>query len=106
LKRIFGQEKTVWIGAATDDVDIKGIRWRNLQITHSTHFEHHRERDYIIDTLKKGLLVKSTYTVEAGKQFDIEGQNFDTHFIVDGNVRVVQLKSPTLAKIEKALEID
>jgi hypothetical protein len=106
LKRFFGQEKTVWIGAATDDVDIKGIRWRNLQITHSTHFEHHRERDYIIDTLKKESLVKSTYTVEAGKQFDVEGRDFDTHFIVDGNVRVVQLKSPTLAKIEKALEID
>jgi hypothetical protein len=106
LKRFLGQEKTVWIGAAVDDIDIKGIRWRNLQLNHSTHAEHYRERDYIIDTLKKEALVKTVHTVKAGEPFTMRSQNFGSEFIVDGTLRVVELKSPTLAKVEKTLQLN
>jgi hypothetical protein len=100
LKRFLGQEKTVWIGAAIDDIDIKGVRWRNLQITHSVHSEHHRERDYIIDTLEKESLVKKVYTVKSGEPFTLRD------FIVDGTLRVVELKSPVVARVEQTLKLD
>lgn len=106
LKQFFGYEKTVWVGTAIDDVDIKGIRWRNLQLTHSVHSEHYRERDYIISTLKQQSLVKKVYAVKSGEPFTMRGESFGTDFVVDGTLQVIELKAPLAATVEKTFKLE
>lgn len=92
VKRFFSKKRTVWIGAAIDDVRATGIRWRNLQITHANHPAHNLERDYIIETLDKAGLIKNITDIKDGEPFKMRSQNIGTSFVVDGYIRVVVLK--------------
>jgi len=91
FRKFLGKEKTVWIGAAIDDVSPYGIRWYNLQVTHRNHPLHHRERDYIISTLRDAGLVKSTSKIKAGEPFEMRSQNVGINYVCDGTLRVVEL---------------
>jgi hypothetical protein len=89
FRRFMGREKTVWIGAAIDDANIFGVRWYNLQITHSIKEKHYHERDYLIDTLEKISAVKRISEVKAGDPFQIRGQQLGNSLVSDGRLSVV-----------------
>lgn len=91
FRQFIGREKTVWIGAATDDNSIYGIRWFNLQPTHRSHPEPRRERDYIVNTLKKSGRVRRISDVKAGEPFTMQAQSIGNNFICDGKLKVVEL---------------
>lgn len=91
--RFMGRNKTVWIGAAIDDVNPLGIRWYNLQITHNTHPLHHRERDFVIQTLEETKSVKSKSQVKAGEPFQIRSQQLGNRFVCDGRLSIIELKN-------------
>jgi hypothetical protein len=91
FRRFIGREKTIWIGAAMDDIHIYGIRWYNLQITHRTHPKHTRERDLIIDSLTKTGHVKTVSEVQAGAPFEMRSQQIGNTFISDGKLKIVEL---------------
>lgn len=92
FRQFIGREKTVWIGAAVDDVNAYGIRWYNLQITHRTHAKHYRERDLIISDLHSTGHVKDVSEVQAGAPFAIRSQQFGVSFISDGTLKIVELR--------------
>lgn len=93
FRRFIKREKTVWIGAAIDDVNVFGIRWYNLQITHNTHPLHHHERDFLIDSLKKAKAIKSTSEIKAGDPFQIRSQQLGSRFVCDGRLTIIELKT-------------
>lgn len=92
IKHLFGRRRTIWIGAAIDDVHPVGVRWRNLQFTHGNHPEHTLERDFIIQSLKDAGAVKSIADIKDGEPFKMRSQNIGTSFVVDGYIKVVTLK--------------
>jgi hypothetical protein len=92
LRKFIGREKSVWIGAATDDTNPAGIRWYNLQLTHRNHPQHYEERDFIIKSLENAGLVKTTSEVKAGEPFQMRSQNLGINFVSDGRLTVVELK--------------
>lgn len=92
IKHLFGRRRTIWIGAAIDDVHPVGIRWRNLQFTHGNHPEHTLERDFIINSLKEVGTVKVITDLKDGEPFKMRSQNIGTSFVVDGYIKVVTLK--------------
>lgn len=92
LRRFLGKEKTVWIGAAIDDVSPYGIRWYNLQVTHRTHPLHHRERDYIIKTLQDSKLAETISEIKAGEPFAMRSQNIGVNFVCDGKLKIIELR--------------
>jgi hypothetical protein len=91
FRRFIGKEKTVWIGAAVDDVSLYGFRWYNLQITHRTHPKHHMERDLIIKSLEGANQVKGISEVKAGEPFELRSQQIGISFISDGKLKIVEL---------------
>jgi hypothetical protein len=92
FRKFIGREKTVWIGAAMDDINPYGVRWYNLQITHRTHPKHHRERDLIIKSLQKTGHVAEISEVQAGSPFEMRSQQIGNSFISDGRLKIVELK--------------
>ena len=98
FRRFLGKKRTIWIGAAIEDTQPVGFRWRNLQLTHHNSHEHTRERDFIIQTLRDTGVVTRTRTITDGEPFHMRSQNVGTSFIVDGNIRVVELKHPLFDK--------
>lgn len=100
VRRFFGRKRTVWIGAAIDDVSPFAIRWRNFQFTHGNDPEHTKERDHIIQTLQNAGLVRKVTTIKDGEPFKMRSQNLGRSFIVDGNIKVVELKGPIATAIQ------
>ncbi len=94
FRRFIGLEKTIWVGAAIDDIGSHGFRWANLQLTHKVHDQHHLERDYIIETLQKTDAIEAIDEVKAGRPFRMRGQNFGVSFVSDGRIKVVELTKP------------
>lgn len=93
FRHLFKRSKTVWIGAAVEDIWPIGISWHNLQITHHNGSNHETERDLIIDSLRAKGLVKSVHDIKDGEPFTMRSQNIGTTFIVDGYIKVVELKA-------------
>lgn len=104
LRKFFGRKRQVWIGAAVEDTRPTGVRWRNLQITHHNSHDHTKERDYIVATIQKTGQVKSIHTIKDGEPFKMRSQNIGTTFIVDGNIKVVELKSALFSAAKKDLK--
>lgn len=92
IRHLFGRRRTIWIGAAVDDVNPVGIRWRNLQLTHGNEADHTLERDLIVKSLKNAGAVKTITTIKDGEPFTMRSQNIGTSFVVDGYITVVTLK--------------
>jgi hypothetical protein len=91
FRRFRGKNKTIWIGTAIDDVGTYGIRWYNLQITHSTHPLHHQERDFLIKTLEEKGSVAKASEIKAGEPFEIHSQQIGMSFISDGKLKIIEL---------------
>lgn len=92
LQHILQIEKTIWIGAATEDHRAIDIQWRTGRITHGVSHEDDKERDFIIATLKKAGRVKNVSMSHAGESIKFRGQQFRTHYITDGAIKIVRLK--------------
>lgn len=93
LARFIGREKEVWIGAATHDIGPFAIRWRSGQITHQIDKETNKERDFLIQTLKDSKDIKSITEVDSGEQLRFRGQTVGVNVVVDGCVKVAELKT-------------
>jgi hypothetical protein len=91
IKLLFGRKRTIWVGAAVDDVRPIGLRWRNLQLTHAVSGEHTKERDFIIDTLAKQNAIRSIEDIKDGEPFKMRSQNVGTSFVVDGYIKVITI---------------
>jgi hypothetical protein len=98
LRQFFGRKRQIWIGAAIEDSQPIGFRWRNLQVTHHNSDDHTRERDYIINTLQESGLVKNIHTIKDGEPFRMRSQNVGTSFVADGNIKVVELRALILKR--------
>lgn len=92
FRQFISRRKTIWIGAAIDDIHIYGIRRYSLQVTHRTHPKHTLERDLIIDTLQKAGHVKYVSEVKAGEPFAMRSQQIGNSYVSDGRLKVVELK--------------
>lgn len=82
---------TVWIGAAIEDTHPIGIR-RTGTLTHRINQDANAERDFIIATLNDIGAVKGISTTSRGKATKFRGQQFRNSFIVDGSLKVIELK--------------
>jgi hypothetical protein len=86
------KRKQIWIGAATHDITPFAFRAQNLQVTHGIDPDTNRERDFIIETLEKRHFIKRVETITTGEPLQFRGQTFGTRIVVDGKLKVVELK--------------
>lgn len=98
LKQIVGIEKTIWIGAATEETRAVDIQWRTGRFTHGGSHESDKERDFIISTLKKSGHIANVSMSESGDEIKFRGQQFRTHYITDGRIKIVTLKPQLLPR--------
>lgn len=92
LKKFTHVERSIWIGAATEDVRPVDVRWRSGQLTHGVSHDDTKERDFLIETLKEAGLTKRIHSTASGQEFRFRGQSFRTVYVTDGSLRVVELK--------------
>jgi hypothetical protein len=92
LRHLFTSKKEIWIGAATEEPTPIDIQWYTGRFTHGGSHDSDRERDYIIDTLRKANSVRRVSTTEAGEEKTFRGQQFRTIYVTDGSIKVVELK--------------
>jgi hypothetical protein len=85
-------DNEIWIGACTEDTSPLGLRYRTGTITHRISSDADKERDFIIETLKKQKLVKSVHMSAPGEKIRFRGQQAHTSFISDGSIKVVTVK--------------
>jgi hypothetical protein len=91
--RIFTRKnRQIWVGAATHDVAPFALRIQNLQLTHKIDADTNRERDFVIKTLKENGLVRRVEIIQTGQPLSFRGQTFGVRIVVDGLVKVVDLK--------------
>lgn len=91
LKHVLGIEKTIWIGAATEETHPIDIQWRTGRLTHGGSHDAEKERDFIIETLKKSGQTKSITSCDPGEPLKFRGQQFRTFYITDGGIKIIQL---------------
>ncbi len=96
LKRFIKRSNYIWIAAATEEPFPIDIQWRTGQLTHAGSHDAERERDFIIDSLKRARYVKSISSTVVGEETRFRGQQFRTIYITDGSIKVVELKKPLL----------
>ncbi len=92
LRHWMRQENEIWIGASTEDFRPLDIRWRTGSLTHGVRHDAHKERDFIVKTLKQADHVSSTKYSRAGKPYTFRGQSFKTKYTTDGSLEVVTLR--------------
>ncbi len=92
LQKWLHREREIWIGACTYDFKPLDVRWRTGGLTHGVRHNADEERDFIVQTLRSGKLIKSVGTSEPGEQFKFRGQSFRTVFTTDGSLKIVRLK--------------
>lgn len=85
-------KRQIWVGAATHDIKPFAFRIQNLQVTHGIDPDTNHERDYVINTLGDAGLVKRVETVTTGEPLQFRGQTFGIRIVVDGKIKVVELK--------------
>ena len=66
---------------------------RNLQITHQIDSDTNKERDFLINTLKEVDRIRGVEAVESGHQLAFRGQTFGVNIVVDGQLKIVKVKS-------------
>lgn len=94
LLQLFMRKKSeVWVGAATHDISPVAFRIRNLQITHKIDSDTNKERDFLIETLRKNNCIRGDITeISSGHELTFRGQTFGVNIIVDGRLKVIGLK--------------
>ncbi len=93
LGHLFQSNQQIWIGAATHDISPFAFRMRNLQITHQIDSDTNKERDFLINTLKEVDRIRGVEAVESGHQLAFRGQTFGVNIVVDGQLKIVKVKS-------------
>lgn len=86
------KKRQIWIGAATHDVKPFAFRAQNLQVTHGIDPETNRERDFVTKTLQDQNLTRRIETITTGEQLRFRGQAFGIRIVVDGKLKVIELK--------------
>lgn len=90
------KKKQIWIGAATHDIAPFAFRIQNLQITHKIDPDTNNERDFVIDTLQKQNILRRVETITTGEPFQFKGQTFGIRIVIDGTIKVLEVKKPIL----------
>jgi len=98
LDKFVRPKRQIWIGSATHDVVPFTFRWRDLQFTHGIDEDTNKERDFLINTLKKSGQLVAVSKVHSGEQLKFRGQTFGVNIVVDGDIKVVALKKQPLTK--------
>ena len=101
LQKFLRSRQQVWIGAATHDIRPFTLRWRNLQITHHIDSDANKERDFLIKSLKDTGLCRGVDNIESGHKLAFRGQTFGVNLVVDGELKIVKLRSRPAAKKSK-----
>ncbi len=94
LMRLFRHRTSeVWIASATHDVSLIAFRMRNFQVTHQIDSDTNKERDFLINTLKKAKKLQGEVEeVTSGHDLEFRGQTFGVNIIVDGRLKVIRLR--------------
>lgn len=88
------KDRQIWIGAATHDIAPFAFRIQNLQLTHQIDADTNIERDFLIKSLESGKLVSRIEIVKTGEPLSFRGQTFGVRIIVDGLLKVIELRQP------------
>lgn len=92
VRKLIGLERELWVGSATFDKHMLGMRWRTLQLTHFIDSDTNKERDFLLTSLKQAGFVKRTYTVKAGTPYRFRGQSFGVTIYSDGLIKLSELR--------------
>lgn len=86
------KKRQIWIGAATHDIKPFAFRAQNLQVTHGIDPDTNRERDYVVQTLEDSKQIRRIETITTGEPLQFRGQSFGVRIVVDGKLKVIELK--------------
>lgn len=86
------RDRQIWIGAATHDIAPFAFRIQNLQLTHKIDPDTNVERDFLIASLAAHKSVRRVEIVKTGEPLSFRGQTFGVRIIVDGLLKVVELR--------------
>lgn len=93
LRKVVGLDRELWVGAATFDKHMLGVRWRTLQLTHHIDADTNSERDYVIQTLHDIGYIRRQRDVKSGEPYKFRGQNLGVRIVNDGYTRLLELRS-------------
>ncbi|HEX4662111.1 MAG TPA: LssY C-terminal domain-containing protein [Candidatus Saccharimonadales bacterium] len=92
FKKLVGLERQLWVGSATFDKHMFGMRWRTLQLTHYIDADTNKERDFLLLSLQTAGFVKDIHTVRAGEPYTFRGQSFGSSIFSDGLIKLCELR--------------
>lgn len=96
LRLFMRNQKQIWIGAATHDVNVFGLRKQNLQMTHRIDADTNKERDFLVKSLQKSNFVRRKDIIPAGNPIAFKGQTFGVDIVTDGTLTVIEIKNRLL----------
>lgn len=92
VKKLIGLERELWVGSATFDKHMFGMKWRTLQLTHHIDADTDKERDFVITSLKLTGFIKRAHTIKAGAPYHFRGQNFGVTIYSNGLIKLCELR--------------
>lgn len=93
LRKVVGLDRELWVGAATFDKHMLGVRWRTLQLTHHIDANTNSERDFVIRTLHDTGYIRRQKDVKSGEPYKFRGQNLGVRIVNDGYTTLLELRS-------------
>ncbi len=95
-EQVYGND-LLWVGAASLDVGINFIR-HNLQLTHMIDPDTDKERELIVEQLKRKKLAGGVQTIKLGEPYRLINRVISGSLHTDGRMEVVSLKEKLLRK--------
>ena len=92
LRKMVGLDRELWVGAATFDEHMIGMRWRTLQLTHKISADTNKERDFLIHSLKSTGYMRKVSSLQAGEPYSFRGQDARVKIYSDGSVSLCELR--------------
>ncbi len=86
---VFG-DNLLWVGAASLDVGLTLIR-HNFQISHMIDPDTNKERELIVDQLKKAQLVSKVYCIKLDSPYRLVNRVWRGSLHTDGKMKIVEL---------------
>lgn len=83
--------RQLWVGAASKDVGIAPIK-HNAQLTHLIDPDTNRERDLIVEDLRKSHSVRKTITEKVSEEYSLPNRVLGGVLHADGRLRICILK--------------
>lgn len=84
-------DRLLWVGAASLDVGINYIR-HNFQLSHMVDPDTNKERDLIVEQLKKQGLARKVESVVLGEPYRLINRVLNSSLHSDGKMKIVNLK--------------